>query len=114
MNAIVNKITNKQRKAMMSEIRRQCVENTRKYEIEMDSVTLWVLHRFFGFGKKRLQRFYDAYFKERRAMQDFFEDYDGECMAEYAMREELKKRGVDVEKMYSDQTDSQKFKITIT
>lgn len=30
MKAIVNNITNKQRKAMLSEIRRQCVENTRQ------------------------------------------------------------------------------------
>lgn len=113
MKANVNNLTNKQRKAMISEIRRQCVENTRQYEIEMDSVVLWVLHRCFGFGKKRIQRFYDAYFKERRAMQDFFEDYNGECMAEYAMREELKKIGVDVERMYNSQEDSQKFRITI-
>ncbi|MBO5701337.1 MAG: hypothetical protein J6S71_02755 [Clostridia bacterium] len=113
MRANVNKPTSAQRKAMLSEIRRQCVENTRKYEIELDSVTLYVLHRFFGFGKKRLQLFYSIMFKERKAMQDFFEDEDGECIAEYAMRQELRKDGIDVEKMYNEQVDPRKFKVIV-
>lgn len=113
MRANVNKPTSAQRKAMLSEIRRQCVENTRKYEVELDSVVLYILHRHFGFGKKRLLRFYEAMYRERREMQDFFMDDDGECIAEYAMRAELKKDGIDVEKMYTDQEGSEKFKVFV-
>lgn len=113
MKAIVNNITNKQRKAMLSEIRRQCVENTRQYEKELDSVVLYILHRHFGFGKERLGRFYDLMFKERYEMQRFFMDEDGECITEYAMRQELLKDGIDVDAMYNAQEDPHKFKISV-
>ena len=113
MKCNADKMTSRQRRAALAEIRRQCVENTQKYEIELDSVTLYILHRFFGFGRKRLQRFYDLMFAERQSMQDFFEDDDGDCIAEYAMRSELKKDGIDVEAMYNAKVDPRRFKVIV-
>lgn len=112
MKANINKLTNAQKKAIEAEVRRTAVEETRRYEIELDSVTLWVLHRFFGFGQKRLQRFYDLMFSERKEMQDFFETKD-DCIAECAMRSFLKNDGIDVEKMYNDQINARRFEIRV-
>ena len=50
-----------ERKAMRMEIQRQIVESNRTHEIELDALVLWVLHEQFGFGSKRLKRFYDAF-----------------------------------------------------
>jgi hypothetical protein len=112
MKANVNKLTNAQKKAIEAECRRTAVEATRKYEVELDSVTLWVLHRCFGFGKKRLQRFYDNMFRERREMQEFFGDKD-DCVAEYAMRKFLKDEGIDVQQMYDNQINAERFHVKL-
>ena len=85
------------------------MELTKQYEINLDSVTLWVLHKEFRFGKKRLQRFYDLMFSMRREMQEFFEDKEDSGVSELCMRSFLKQDGIDVEEMYNNQDNAQRF-----
>jgi hypothetical protein len=57
------RMTNKERKAMEEEIRSQIEAARQEDSDEYDAAVLWALHLCFGFGKKRLRRFYDFYCK---------------------------------------------------
>lgn len=83
------------------EARLQCIEQLRQYEMELDSTVLFVLHTEFGFGKGRLERFYDMLFEKREAMKAEFGETDDATIGEYAMRYILKEQGIDVEEMFS-------------
>lgn len=111
MKAIVpTKTTVKQKKAMEVEIRRQCVEQTRKYETELDAVMLFVLHTEFGFGKQRLEKFYDKLFSVRREMQERFQMGEDD---DFAIDYFLKQDGIDVQAMYNAQEGKEKFKVRL-
>jgi hypothetical protein len=47
-----------ERRAMDKEIRRQLAEYDAKHKLELQALILWQLHEQFGFGEKRLKRFY--------------------------------------------------------
>lgn len=55
------KLTKKQEKAMIEEIDRQIAEQNAKNDNGFDAAVLWVLHICFGFGEKRLRKFYDMF-----------------------------------------------------
>lgn len=57
------RMTNKERKAMNEEIEAQLAEARVRDSDEFDAAVLWALHLCFGFGKKRLRRFYDFFRK---------------------------------------------------
>ena len=54
-------LTAAERKAMNLEIQRQLAEYDRKHANELDAIILWQLHAQFGFGAKRLKRFYNRF-----------------------------------------------------
>ena len=90
-------LTVAERKAMDMEIRRQCAEYNSKNLNEIDAMVLWHLHEEFGFGKKRLMRFYES-----------FSDRVTDLSAKYEMGEEkipwmyqckLKDYGIDIEEL---------------
>ena len=62
-----------ERKAMNMEIHRQFAEISRSHSIEIDSIILWLLHEEFGFGEKRLRRFYDLF---RPSVEDLADRYE--------------------------------------
>ena len=93
-----------ERKAMDLEIQRQLAEYDRKHLAEIDAMILWVLHDQFGFGPKRLRRFYDN-----------FHACTNELIARYAMdtgddiwlcTQMLKRIGVDVEEWHRGERGS--------
>ena len=57
-------LTAAERKAMNMEIQRQLEEYTEQHRLELDAMILWVLHSQYGWGEKRLRRFYDLFEKE--------------------------------------------------
>ena len=57
------RMTSKERKAMNEEIQAQLMEARTRDSDEYDAAILWALHLCFGFGKKRLRRFYDFFRK---------------------------------------------------
>ena len=81
-------------KAMNIEINRQILEADAKYSTDVDAMILWVLHSRFGFGKKRLRRFYDAFSEEHQRLRDYYEMPD-DCA--WLCKRKLKDIGVDVE-----------------
>ena len=54
-------LTRAEEKALNIEIQKQIANYDRDNADEIDAIILWVLHEEFGFGKKRLRRFYDAF-----------------------------------------------------
>lgn len=55
------KLTNKQQKALDEEISRQLDIARNEDANEFDAAVLWALHLCFGFGEKRLRRFFDFF-----------------------------------------------------
>lgn len=65
--------TANERKAMLAEINRQCVEFEKAHGVELMARSLWVLHICFGFGEKRLKQFYKEYSKEIAELIEHYE-----------------------------------------
>ena len=83
-----------QEKAMNDVIKKKSIEASRILGNNMDATALYTLHKTFGFGKKRLRRFFLAFLEERKKLIEYYE-MDGE--ADYLCKVQLKRIGVDVE-----------------
>lgn len=86
------------RKLIKDEVRTEMMN----YAEHFDLVMLNTLHNEFGFGKKRLKRFYEAFCKNyERFKERYYDDDDVKIFGErgdtYVMREDLKKIGFDYE-----------------
>lgn len=89
-----------QKKAMNEEINRQILERDKTFSMDFDSTVLYVLHTTFGFGKKRLRRFWEAFIKDHDELRRYYE-MDSEDNA-WLCRRKLKEIGVDVEAWYEE------------
>lgn len=79
-------------------------EMNRDNEEELDAMVLYILHEEFGFGEKRLKRFYDRF---AQGLRDLGERYD---MNEYDDRlwlcqRQLREAGVDISKWKGEKED---------
>lgn len=84
----------KEQKAINTEILRQCAEFDRKNANEIDALVLWLLHEKFGFGKKRLRAFYDYFLTEIDILATRYDigDEDKAWLCTY----KLKQYGIDI------------------
>lgn len=89
-----------QKKAMNEEINRQILERDKTFSMDFDSTVLYVLHITFGFGKKRLRRFWEAFINNHDELRQYYE-MDSEDNA-WLCRKKLKEIGVDVEAWYEE------------
>lgn len=55
------KMTNKEERAMKEAIQKQLDEARIQDADEFDAAILWTMHLCFGFGKKRLRKFFDFF-----------------------------------------------------
>ncbi len=93
-------MTSAERKAMDMEIQRQLAEYDKKHLCEVDAVVLWILHEEFGFGKKRLKRFFNTF---ERAVDDLLERYSMDDKdAIWLCTFKLKQYGIDIEKWHNE------------
>ena len=79
-------------------------EMNRDNEEELDAMVLYILHEEFGFGEKRLRRFYDRF---TQGLRDLGERYD---MNEYDDRlwlcqKKLREAGIDISKWKGEKED---------
>lgn len=95
----------KEQKAIDQEIARQCAEFDRKNENEIDAIILWLLHEKFGFGMKRLRRFYDYFRTEFDALCKRYEmdSEDSAWLCTYL----LKRYGLDIEKWNQEEHENE-------
>lgn len=90
------KLTRPQKKAMNKEINAQILEKDTAYYLDMDAAVLWVLRVGFGFGKKRLRRFFDLFAKSHEELRKHYE-LDDDDNGIWICRKQLKEYGVDVD-----------------
>ena len=90
-----------EKKARDKEIRRQLAEITLKQEKDIDALVLWHLHNEFGFGPKRLKRFFDTFSVAIKELSDWY------AMAEtdqaWLATRKLKEYGIDIDEWYKEQ-----------
>lgn len=77
-------------RAIKEEIKKQNIG----YSLSLDEAILYALYKRFGFGKKRLREYYEAFFDEREKLKEYYEMPDD---AEWLVHRELLNIGVDVE-----------------
>lgn len=87
-------------KAMNLEIERQLAEYSRKHANEIDAIILWQLHMQYGFGEKRLRRFYDRFKAEYFDLIKRYEMDEGDNI--WLNTYKLKEIGVDIESWNRD------------
>ena len=84
-----------ERKAMNLEIQRQLAEYDLKRANELDAIILWQLHVQFGFGVKRLRRFYERFKAEYLDLVKRYEMDEADNV--WLNTRKLKEIGVDIE-----------------
>ena len=90
------------REAMLHEINQQILQKDKEYQLNLDTMVLWSLKQFAGWGPKKLKDFYYFMFKEHLLMREFYELDDL-----YPERHKLKEKGVDIEEWYSELFDEE-------
>ncbi|WP_347563639.1 hypothetical protein [Pseudoflavonifractor sp. 524-17] len=85
---------------MNLEIQRQLAEYDQKHLAEIDAMILWVLHDQFGFGPKRLRKFYDSF---RVCIDELVKRYEMDAGDDvWLCTKMLKQVGVDVEQWHKE------------
>jgi hypothetical protein len=98
----------KEQEAIDREIMLELADFDRKNENEIDALILWLLHEKFGFGVKRLRRFYELFSAEFDALEKRYELEKADNA--WLCTHKLKEYGVDIEKWNKEEekNDSQK------
>ena len=89
-------LTNAQRKVLDREIRDELLRLIQAYENDFDIVFAYALNKHFGFGKKRIKRFYQSAISDRVELSRFYVD-DNKTDARidiFAMKKELERKGI--------------------
>ena len=92
---IGGKLTNAEKKAMDIEISKQIAVMDRQHEKEIEATILWVLAEEFGFGEKRLRRFYDRF---NASLKKLVQRYElAETDEAWLALQKLKDAGIDLD-----------------
>lgn len=65
--------TNREKKIVDEEINKLILQRDMEYAADMDAMVLYVLMTEYGFRKKRLRKFWDAFRKVHQELRDFYE-----------------------------------------
>ena len=107
----IRSMTKEERKAMDNEIRKRCVEICNQFELDYDTMAIYILHFYYGFGEKRIKEYHKHLVEERAELKEWYgadksqEDSD---IHFFAMREKLKAKGIDVEEISKEVMSSVK------
>lgn len=100
------KLTAAEKKAMDMEINRQLIEKDKQYSADIDALVLYVLMEHYGWRKKRLKRFWDAFIAEHKALRDYY-DMHNPGDNEWLAHRMLKDIGVDINEWYKEETTNE-------
>ena len=79
------------------EIQRECIRICNQFELDYDTMAIYILHHFYGFGVKRIEEYHRHLIRERNELKEFYEADDKDPNIHfYAMRQKLKADGIDV------------------
>lgn len=93
-------LNSSEQKALETEIRKQVVEKSRRLDMEIESVMLYVLHKELGLGPKKLKQIWESLYTDIQALRKHYQmnpEDDG-----YLARRSLRSIGVDVEQWYKE------------
>ena len=81
---------------MHKEIKSQLLDYDKSYFLDMDAAVLWALHKEFGFGLKRLRRFFDRFSAIHEDLRNYYQldDDTNTWLCRYLLKRDV---GVDVE-----------------
>jgi len=88
-------LTSQEKKALDIEIERQLAEFDRNHTKEIDALILLALHDTFGFGEKRLRRFYDIFDESVNELIKRYELEDSDKI--WISEQTLKDYGIDLD-----------------
>lgn len=89
-------LTAAEQKALDIEIKRQLAEYTKKHELEVEAMVLFMLHSEFGFGEKRLKQ---AHISLTKGLDNLAETYQmDESDTSWLCLRKLKDAGFDISK----------------
>ncbi len=91
--------TTAQQRELNSAINRQLAKHIREHEADYIALALWAARSAFGFGRKRLLRYYEVLANAARELEAYY-DMDDSCM--YLAKVKLKECGIDVEEMHKE------------
>lgn len=94
-------LTASEKKAMDIEINRQIAERISQYAADVDAMVLYTLMAHYGWKKKRLKKFWNAFIEEHKALREFYqanEPGDNEWLAHRM----LKEIGVNINEWYKE------------
>ena len=95
-----------ERKAMNLEINRQIAEKDERYKEDIDAMVLYVLMSCYGWKKKRLRKFWNAFISEHKALRERYK-MDDAGDNEYLAHWKLKQIGVDIHQWYKEDEPSE-------
>lgn len=98
------KFTADEKKAIEIEVKRTLAEYERKHYLEVDAMILWHLHELFGFGPKRLKKFYKAFEPAVKALIRRYELEDSDQI--WLCTEQLKTIGADLEEWEREKNEA--------
>lgn len=90
----------KEKAALDKEIDRQIVEHDRQFDMDKESSILWMLHKEFGFGPKRLRKAWELLWAASEELRKYYELEHGD--EAWISRQKLKDIGVDIEQWYKE------------
>lgn len=93
-----NPITEQVMRAEAERMAKEAIaEMNRENEAELDAMVLYILHTEFGFGEKRLRRFYDRFSEGLRELGERYamNEYDEKI---WLCQRKLKEAGIDISK----------------
>lgn len=88
-------LTAQEKKALDIEIERQLAEFDKNHTKEIDALILLALHEAFGFGEKRLRRFYDIFDNSVNSLVKRYELEDSDKI--WISKQKLKDYGIDLD-----------------
>ena len=94
----IRSMTKEERKAMNAEIRKRCVEVSNQYELDYDTMQIFVLFFHKKWPLEEIIDYHRVMVRERNELKEFYEADDKDPDIHFfAMRSKLKEKGIDVE-----------------
>ena len=95
-------LTAKEQKVLDEKINQRTIELHRQFTDDFDYLILWIFHKFFGFGPKRLRKAYDLF---NQFNDELIKHYEMPDAGVYIAREEMNAIGCNIEEWNRERSE---------
>lgn len=92
------------KKEIRKQVNRQVIQTSAEYNLDLEAMIAWVLHKYFGFGMVRLLRFRTAFMKEWDELKERYK-MDDAYPARWFLKNEV---GYDVVQLLKEDQENEK------